>query len=111
MTQQEELIYGLGRWCMKAHKYVGDLDVDSFVEDEKTLDAVSYCIEIVAEIAQKLIKFDEICKNYKDINFAELGKIKEECFVGDNINIGLIYRLAKEDFLKIYVLLNKEKIR
>jgi uncharacterized protein with HEPN domain len=111
MTQEEELVYGLGRWCMKAHKYVGDLDVNQFVEDEKSLDAVSYCIEIVAEIALKLTKIKDICDQHKDINFVELSKIKEKCFVGDNINIGLIYQLAKEDFLKIYVLLNKDKMR
>ncbi len=40
--------------CLKIKKYIGDLDYNSFVEDDKTVDAVVRNFEIIGEAANRI---------------------------------------------------------
>ena len=89
MTEQEELIFGLKRWIYKALNYFNGFTFEDFINDELHFDAVSYCIEVISEISNKILKFNEIITKYKDVDFILLSKIKENIYYEDNINLSM----------------------
>jgi len=111
MTQEQELIFGLTRWSQKAHDYLGSETINEMLEDEKTFDAICYCIEIVSEISKKILEYPSLIEEYKAINFLNLSLLKDKCFVGDNININLIFNLAKSDLVNLVLVLKSKEIK
>lgn len=87
MTYEEELIFGLQRWIVKAINYYDNRKFDDFLQDEKSFDATSYCFEVVNEIANEIIKKKEIMEKYKEVDFTILAILKLKIYVGDNINL------------------------
>lgn len=108
MSEKEELIFGLRRWMSKAILYVGNYTSDEFFDDELVFDAVSYCIEVVTDISNRLIsKYSEVKEEYKDVDFDLLKNLKNKIYVNDNINISFIYEVCTKNFKDIVIKLKK----
>lgn len=102
MSEKEELIFGLKRWMSKAVLYVGSYTNEEFFDDELVFDAVSYCIEVIYDIANRLVgKYSDIKEEYKNVDFNLLTNIKSKIYVNDNVNISLIYELCTKTFKEI----------
>ncbi len=98
MTYEEELIYGLQRWILKALKYYDGRDFDEFLKDEKSFDATSYCLEVIDEIANKILDCKEILDKYKNVDFETLANIKNKIYYEDNINLVEFQELLESFF-------------
>lgn len=107
MTENEELIFGLKRWLSKANIYCGYYTFDEFIKDDLVFDATCFCIETISDIGLKLVKkySSFINEKYPTVDFNYLSNLKSLCFVGDNINLGLIYELASFKFKEILLAL------
>ncbi len=109
MNENEELIFGLKMWINKGISYLGEMDPESFFNDDKSFDACSYCLVIISDIAKEISKNKVICETYDELDFNELSKTYSSIFSGTNINLSLVYQLFKEGFpLLIKVLESKE---
>lgn len=102
MSEKEELLFGLKRWMYKATIYVGNYTDEEFLNDELVFDAVCYCLTVIDEITTNLLtKYKEVENEYKNVDFTFLKKLKNNCFVNDNINISLIYETCTKKFKEI----------
>lgn len=105
MNEHEELIYGLNRWLIKAIKYYGGRDFDEFLKDEKSFDAVCYCISVISEIADKISKIESLKKEFPLVSFEAVASLYGRCFYKDNINLSFINTLLDVDFPRLLDLL------
>lgn len=98
MTPNEERIYGLKVWIDKGIKYLNGMSFKDFLKDEKTLDALCFCILMISEIASELGESDIIRKRFPGIDFDELAKTYSYTIKNDNINLNYVYDLFIEGF-------------
>jgi len=51
-----DLLRDIVEWSARCGRHIGDLTYDEFVADEKTLDAVTKCVEAVGTAAKTLME-------------------------------------------------------
>lgn len=107
MSEKEELLFGLKRWMQKALKYSTDFEsFDDFLDSELHFDAVCYCFEMVSEISNNLIKYQDVIDTYKSIDFDVLVNLKQNIYKGDNINLSAFeayLEIIFPDFIKALI--------
>ncbi|MGE5339996.1 MAG: DUF86 domain-containing protein [Candidatus Omnitrophota bacterium] len=86
--------------------FIGDMDYDGFIEDEKTMFAVSKAIEIIGEILKHIP--DEIKKKYADIPWQDIYGMRNflthNYFNSDQEEV---WKTVKEDIPELKLKLNQ----
>lgn len=86
--------------------YVSNMDLDAFLADQKTIDAVTRNLEIVGEAARQM---DESMKSrYPDIPWHRIVGLRHR-IVHDyfGVDVSLIWTIASKDALELSAILTK----
>lgn len=97
-------LYDMMRSIRLINQYVENMDIDAFVEDEKTYDACIRKLQIIGEAAKHVPT--EICEKYDQIAWSEIigmrNKITHEYF---GVNDELVWAVLQEDIQDLYLVL------
>lgn len=81
---------------IKIEKFVGDVDYDSFVKDEKTLYAVIRAIEIIGEASKQIP--DDVTEKYTDVPWKLMAQMRDKLvhrYFG--VNTDIVWRTITEE--------------
>ena len=102
----EIYIKDIHEYMERAEKHIEGIDIDDFLLDDKTCDAVIRCIEIIGEATKKIP--DEIRKKYPSIPWSDMAGMRDKIihgyFVVDFDNVWLV---VKEEIPRIKPLIEK----
>lgn len=102
MTYEEELVFGLKRWIYKAAKYLDQREMEEFFKDEKSFDACCYCLEVISDIATRILENDNLITKFDTIDFQFISTANKYPLKDDNMNLNAYYELFASYLPKIY---------
>jgi uncharacterized protein with HEPN domain len=79
----------------KIDEFVGDMDYEEFVEDDKTSSAVVRKLEIMGEAAKNIPQ--ELRQNYKEIPWSDIAKMRDKIihfYFG--VDYEIVWKVIKE---------------
>lgn len=94
------------KYMERAEKYIGGLNFEEFIKDNKTCDAVIRCIEIIGEATKNVP--DDMRKKYPSIPWRDMAGMRDKIIHGYfEVDCETVWLVVKEEIPKLKPMITK----